>query len=138
MKHIHVTCAIIEQDGKVLATQRSASMSMPLKWEFPGGKIDAGETPEECLVREVREELAVEIEVGIQLTPRTHTYADLALTVTLYPYLCSILSGTIVLHEHAASAWLSVADLPRLDWAEADWPILEEYRGSREHEKERE
>jgi 8-oxo-dGTP diphosphatase len=64
MKHIHVTCAIIEKDGKVLSTQRSESMSMPLKWEFPGGKIKAGESPSECLHRELQEELGVEVEIG--------------------------------------------------------------------------
>ena len=54
MKHIHVACAIIEIEGKVLCTQRSESMSLPLKWEFPGGKIDEGESPEECLKRELQ------------------------------------------------------------------------------------
>jgi len=125
MKHIHVACAIIEQGGTVLATQRSAGMTMPLKWEFPGGKIGQGETPPECLVREVWEELGVVIKVGSSLTPRTHAYADFM--VTLYPFLCTILSGTITLHEHADSVWLRPVDLPTLDWAEADWPILKEY-----------
>jgi 8-oxo-dGTP diphosphatase len=125
MKHIHVACAIIERDGKAFATQRSEGMSMPLKWEFPGGKIGQGETPEACLVREVREELALEIEAGRALTPRTHAYADF--TVTLYPFLCTIRSGTITLHEHADAVWLRPSDLPSLDWADADWPILQEY-----------
>ncbi len=128
MKHIHVTCAIIEQDGKVLATQRSACMSMPLKWEFPGGKIKSGETPEGCLVREVREELGIEIAVDRALTQRTHTYPEFI--VTLYPFVCRILSGTIVLHEHSASLWLPPEELPQLDWAEADRPIIEEYTGN--------
>jgi 8-oxo-dGTP diphosphatase len=126
MKTIHVACAIIEQNGRVMAAQRSSAMSMPFKWEFPGGKIDQGETPEECLVREVREELGVEIHVGGPLMPATHHYPDL--TVTLYPFVCTILSGDIILHEHAASVWLLPAELPRLDWAEADWPVLEAYR----------
>ncbi|MDZ7667653.1 MAG: NUDIX domain-containing protein [Desulfotignum sp.] len=59
--HLHVTCAIIEQDGCVLAAQRSRSMAMPLKWEFPGGKIKPGETPEHCLCREIAEELAIDL-----------------------------------------------------------------------------
>jgi 8-oxo-dGTP diphosphatase len=128
MKHIHVACAIIEQDGRVLTTQRSAAMSMPLKWEFPGGKIKDRETPEECLVREIREELGIEIQVVRALMPRTHAYAGF--TVTLYPFLCAILSGTITLHEHAASVWLRPEELESLDWAEADWPIIGEYRNS--------
>ncbi|MCF8076784.1 MAG: NUDIX domain-containing protein [Desulfotignum sp.] len=61
--HLHVTCAIIEQDGCVLAAQRSLAMAMPLKWEFPGGKIKPGETPEHCLCREIAEELAVKVAV---------------------------------------------------------------------------
>ena len=63
-KHIHVTCAIIERDGLVLAAQRSAIMSMPLKWEFPGGKVDVGEGLEECLCRELAEELGVNVKSG--------------------------------------------------------------------------
>ena len=128
MNHYHVACAIIEQGGKVLATQRSAGMSLPLKWEFPGGKIKDGETAAECLVRECREELGVEIVVVQSLSPTTHHYP--VFTVTLYPFRCRIASGTITLHEHAALAWLPPADLQTLDWAEADLPVIEEYRRS--------
>src|SRR5574337_74600 len=125
-KTIRVTCAIIERNGRVLATQRSARMAMPLKWEFPGGKIDPGETPVECLMREVQEELGIEIEVGEPLTPATHSYPDFR--VTLYPFICRISSGEIILHEHAALAWLRPHELQKLDWAEADLPILQEHR----------
>ncbi len=126
MKHIHVACAIIELGGKVLCTQRSASMSMPLKWEFPGGKIDAGESPEECLKRELHEELGIEASVGQALTPTTHAYP--AFTITLYPFICRIVSGEIVLHEHTAMVWLPADEMHALDWAEADWPVIEECR----------
>lgn len=125
MKHIHVTCAIIEQDGLVLAARRSAVMSMPLKWEFPGGKIDPGESPEECLRRELVEELGICVVVGRNLPASTHHYP--AFAVTLYPFVCSIESGEIVLHEHAAITWLPPEKLHTLDWAEADLPVIDAY-----------
>ena len=125
MKHIHVACAIIEKDGRVLAAQRSEAMTLPLKWEFPGGKIHDGERPEDCLKREVREELALEIAVGRPLTPVPYRYP--AFIVTLYPFRCAVISGEMVLHEHKAVAWLPPAMLFDLDWAPADAPILQEY-----------
>lgn len=125
MKHIHVTCAIIEQDGLVLAAQRSADMNLPHKWEFPGGKIDPGESAEECLRREMIEEMGIRVSVGKSLPATTHQYPKFA--VTLYPFICSIASGEIVLHEHAAIDWLPPEDLPTLDWAEADVPVIESY-----------
>ncbi|HEX9079419.1 MAG TPA: (deoxy)nucleoside triphosphate pyrophosphohydrolase [Desulfuromonadaceae bacterium] len=124
-KHIHVSCAIIERDGLVLAAQRSAAMSLPLKWEFPGGKIDPGETPGECLAREVLEEMGIRVALGRELPPHTHRYP--AFAVTLYPFVCTIESGEIVLHEHAAAAWLRPERLHELDWAEADYPVIESY-----------
>lgn len=126
MKHIHVACAIIERDGLVLATQRSAAMNLPLKWEFPGGKIDPGETAAEGLRREIREELAVEVRVGQSLPASSHHYP--AFTVTLYPFVCTIEVGELILHEHAALSWLPAENLSSLDWAEADLPVIECYR----------
>jgi len=124
-KHIHVACALIERDGRVLAAQRSAAMNLPLKWEFPGGKLEAGESAQECLQRELAEELGVTIAVGRQLPRQTHSYDTF--TVPLYPFVCSLGSDAITLHEHAAIAWLSPGELHTLDWAEADWPVLGEY-----------
>jgi 8-oxo-dGTP diphosphatase len=126
LTHLHVACAIIERDGRALATQRSSAMSMPLKWEFPGGKIRENESAEACLKREVREELGVDVVVGQPLIAVTHHYP--ALTVTLYPFRCRIIAGTITLHEHAACSWLMPAELHTLDWAEADLPVIDEYR----------
>jgi 8-oxo-dGTP diphosphatase len=127
-KHVHVACAIIERDGMVLSALRSASMNLPLKWEFPGGKIEPGEGREECLRRELVEEMGVEIEVGRALTPATHHYPTF--TVTLYPYVCSIASGEITLHEHSAISWLPPPRMLELDWADADIPIIAEYQQS--------
>jgi 8-oxo-dGTP diphosphatase len=124
--HIRVSCAIIERDGLVLAAQRSGSMSFPLKWEFPGGKIKEGESPEDCLSRELIEEMDIYPAVGRPLPPSTHHYDEF--TVTLFPFVCSIRSGTITLHEHAAVTWLPPLDLASLDWAEADRPVLESYQ----------
>jgi 8-oxo-dGTP diphosphatase len=127
--HIHVACAIIERDGLVLAAQRKEGMRLALKWEFPGGKIDPGESPEECLKRELIEEMGVEIDLGRPLDPVTHQYSFFA--VTLYPFVCTIHSGDITLHEHAAIRWLPPEELLSLDWAEADIPLIEHYLQSR-------
>lgn len=126
--HIHVTCAIIERAGRVLATQRSAAMSMPHKWEFPGGKIDPGETAEECLRRELLEEIGIKARIGRSLPASTHQYP--AFTITLHPFVCTIEEGEIVLHEHEALLWLEPGELLCLDWAEADIPVLAAYLSS--------
>lgn len=123
--HISVACAIIERGGLVLAAQRSETMSMPLKWEFPGGKIQDGESPEECLVRELLEELGIMVAAKYPLKPASFDYAEFS--ITLYPFVCEITEGGIVLHEHKAIKWLEPEKLPSLDWAEADFPVIDEY-----------
>lgn len=124
-KTMRVACAIIEHDGKILAVQRSERMNLPLKWEFPGGKIKQGESPEQCVVREVSEELNVRITVGPSLPSVSHDYPDFS--VTLYPFICSVVSGEITLHEHKALLWLSSPELWSLDWVVADFPIISAY-----------
>jgi 8-oxo-dGTP diphosphatase len=124
--HLHVACAIIQQNGLILATQRSATMSLPLKWEFPGGKLEAGESAQDCLVRELQEELGVSVRVGQGLTPLTHNYPDFR--VTLHPFCCDQLEGDLTLHEHNAVRWLPLDELAGLDWLEADRPIIEQLR----------
>jgi 8-oxo-dGTP diphosphatase len=124
-RHLHVACAVIEQEGKVLAAQRSATMTLPLKWEFPGGKIEAGESPEECLIRELKEELGVSVFIGAALSPATHVYADL--TVTLYPFTCRLSGGLITMHEHHALKWIEPERMQELDWAAADLPVIRDY-----------
>ncbi len=127
--HVHVACAIIERDGLVLAAQRSESMNLPLKWEFPGGKLEAGETPGECVVRELHEELDVRVGVGPALPTATHSYATF--TVTLYPFLCSLDSGEMIVREHRAVVWLEPGRMLELDWAEADLPVIADYLARR-------
>lgn len=124
-KHLHVACAIIERDGLVLAAQRSATMSLPLKWEFPGGKINHRETPKECLQRELIEELGIQVNVEKSLSANTHEYPTFS--ITLHPFVCVIESGDIVLHEHAAVTWLPPYKLHTLNWAEADLPVIQSY-----------
>ncbi len=123
--HVHVACGIMEQDGLILAAQRSAAMNLPLKWEFPGGKIEKGETPEQCLIREMKEELDVEVTIGRALHPTTHPYGDF--TVTLYPFTCRLTAGAISMNEHHALRWIEPERMGELDWAEADLPVIEEY-----------
>ena len=127
-RHLHVACAIIEREGKVLAAQRSATMTLPLKWEFPGGKIEAGESPEECLIRELKEELGVTIFIGAALSTATHSYADF--TVTLYPFTCRLEGSQITMHEHHALKWILPQRMGELDWAAADLPVISEYMAS--------
>ena len=123
---VMVPCAIIEKDGKIFAAQRNAKTSLPLKWEFPGGKIDAGETEIEALEREIMEELCVEISVGERLEP---TYKeDTNRIICLIPYICTLLSGPIILTEHAQYKWIDIKKIYSLDWAEADLGVIETYK----------
>lgn len=134
MKHIDVTCAIIEKDTHILIAQRSESMSMPLKWEFPGGKIQAGEPASDSIIREIREELCLDIRILAPLPPSTHQYPNLQ--VTLHPFICTPTSNTITLTEHADCQWLSVDDVSSYDLAEADIPVLQSYRVYKQQESE--
>jgi len=120
-----VACALIERNGLVLAAQRSNKMSMPLKWEFPGGKIADGETPEDCLRRELLEEMGVAIELRLPLTPSEHHYPDFS--VILHPFICTLDSEQIMLYEHASIAWKEPKELLTLDWVDADIPVIEQY-----------
>lgn len=124
-KTIKVTCAIILFDNQVLAVQRSETMKLPLKWEFPGGKIEEGETEVECIKREIFEELNIKIEIKNQLTPVTHEYPDFK--IKLIPFTAEYVSGELILKEHANSVLVNKKKLINLDWAEADLPILQEY-----------
>ena len=118
-----VTCAVIVRDGKVLATQRSERMPHPLKWEFPGGKIKVGESPEQCIKREIIEELGIKIKV-VQLFPTViHSYEKSS--IKLIPFLCSMMDEKISLREHKHYEWVFLSDLNTIDWLEADRKIVE-------------
>jgi 8-oxo-dGTP diphosphatase len=125
IRSIRVACAVIEDDGRVLAAQRSEKMNMPLKWEFPGGKLHEGESAEECLAREIYEELGVRAVVGRPLPPVFHRYVDF--DIELLPFVCTLEEGEMTLAEHRAIAWVAPCDLKELDWPEADLPVIESY-----------
>jgi len=120
---IEVTCAIIMDGERILVTQRSPDMPHPLKWEFPGGKLLTGETPEACIIREIREELGVEITVKQLLPSVSFSYSDH--TVKLIPFVCTILEREISLSEHSAYRWVKRSELEQFDWLEADVEVLE-------------
>lgn len=124
MTILRVTCAIIlNQHQRVLVTQRNATMKLPLKWEFPGGKIEPGETEEACLIREIKEELLIDIQLQERLPSNLHHYETFSLE--LIPFTAIIISGTIQLKEHAQYVWSDRSQLSALDWAAADIPILD-------------
>jgi 8-oxo-dGTP diphosphatase len=98
-------------------------MKQALKWEFPGGKIEAQETAEQCLLREIKEELNIEIEIVRQLEAHVYDYGNFC--IQLIPFVCKYLSGDILLAEHMDYRWLLKAELPTLDWAPADVAVVE-------------
>lgn len=129
--HFVVVCALIERGGRVLAAQRPAGKAQARLWEFPGGKIEPDETPAAALVREIREELQVEIAVGERLPDAVHDYGKFA--ITLVPFRASLRDG-VEPHpaEHEALRWCAPEELRALDWAPADVPIVEHYLARRD------
>jgi 8-oxo-dGTP diphosphatase len=124
MKLISVVCAIIYFEDKILVAQRSEKMKLPLKWEFPGGKIEFGETEVECINREIFEELNIKIEVKEKLKTVVHQYSDFK--ISLIPFAARYISGELKLKEHVNYVLDKKEKLIDLDWAEADLPILKE------------
>lgn len=119
---LHVVGAALVDDGKCLAAQRAETMDEPLKWEFPGGKVEAGESPSSALRREIAEELGLEIVVDRWLA-RGHGLSrgrELVLDV----YLARPVGGELVLREHRDCGWFGLSEIPTLDWALADVPAL--------------
>ncbi len=121
---IHVVCAVIEKNGLVLCALRSEHMALPLKWEFPGGKIEPNEDEKVALQREILEELNASIEIIARMPEHVHAYTP-EKEIRLIPYRCALAVGT-TLHarEHAELRWVSKSDLLSLDWAAADVPIV--------------
>ena len=117
MKQIEVVAAIIRRGDKIFATQRGYGEWKDW-WEFPGGKMEAGETPEEALVREIREELSAEISVDEFLTTVEYDYPKFHLT--MHCYLCSLVGEALHLNEHEAARWLTKEDLDSVAWLPAD------------------
>lgn len=117
-KPIAVSCALIIHNGKVLAAQRNKRGSNAGKWEFPGGKIEKGESAEQCLAREIEEELSITVTILKRLPPLTHRYEDK--TITLYPFICRYPGNAITPNEHEALRWLSPQEDISLDWSAAD------------------
>jgi 8-oxo-dGTP diphosphatase len=126
MKQIEVVAAIIHDDkGRILATQRGYG-DYKDGWEFPGGKMEAGETPEEALVREIREELSAEISVDEFLCTVEYDYPKFHLT--MHCYLCSLVTEALHLNEHEAAKWLTKDELDSVDWLPADVKVVDDVR----------
>jgi 8-oxo-dGTP diphosphatase len=125
MKTIEVVAAVIQHQNKILAVQRGPAQYAYIseKWEFPGGKMEAEETEEQTIIREIREELDMQIAVKAKLLTVEHTYPDFHLT--MHAYLCETKQSEPILTEHLAFRWLSMDELEVLDWAGADVPIVE-------------
>lgn len=119
---IEVSCAIIVCDDQMLAVQRGLKSSHPLKWEFPGGKIQDGETAEECIIREIEEELTIEISIVAQLDAVEFDYGTKE--INLIPFVCRIKNGQIALTEHVAKCWINPDNWQSLDWAAADYELI--------------
>ena len=116
-----MVAAVIHDGGRILATQRGYG-EFKDKWEFPGGKMEAGESREEALRREIREELDTEINIGKLLCTVEYDYP--AFHLTMHCYLCSVVSGALVLKEHESARWLPAEALESVDWLPADLQIL--------------
>ena len=122
---IRVVAALLQRDdGKVLITQRRPQAFMPLKWEFPGGKVEPGETDQQALARELREELDIQVEVGAHFMGLKHAYPDFE--VDFQVYSCSIVSGDLRKVAVNDYRWVAISDLETFEFPPADQPTVEQ------------
>ena len=124
--HYEVVCAVITKDDKIFCCQRGPKGECAYKWEFPGGKIEQGETKEEALVREIKEELNCNINIEKFITTINHEYNTFSLT--MHVYLCSLKESVPILLEHKSSIWCDKDKLNELDFAEADYKFLDKIK----------
>lgn len=126
-KHYNVVAAVVEVDDKVLCMQRGVSRYdyTSRHWEFPGGKVEDGEAPEQAVHRELLEEMDFDVEVHELLATVTHDYPDF--TITLAAYRCTASTTEFTMREHAASCWLPWSDLLTLDWCAADEKLIKNF-----------
>ncbi len=122
MKDVKVVGAAIMKDGKLFAAQRPENKEIGLKWEFPGGKIEEGETPQQALVREIKEELDTDIQIDRFITSVSYQYPTFHLSMDVY--LCHLTGNDPVLSEHIDSKWLTKDQISSIPWAPADYEIL--------------
>ena len=123
-KQVHVVGAIIENEKReIYCAQRSPQMSLPNYWEFPGGKIEKDESPQEALKREILEEFTCEIVVGEKVEDTTYDYGSFI--VRLETYMAKIVSGTPIAIEHSDTKWVKRSSLSELNFAPADIPAVE-------------
>lgn len=121
-KEIQVVGAVVLKDEKILCAQRGDRGSLAGMWEFPGGKIEPGESARDALGREITEELECQVNVGREITTTVHEY-DFGI-VSLTTFYCELVGGEPILTEHAAVQWLPPEELHQLDWAPADIPAI--------------
>ena len=121
-KIIKVTAAILEQGGRILIAQRNSTDFLANKWEFPGGKVERGETPAECLARELKEEFDMDVQIGAYLGSSVYHYDHIS--IELMAFRAYWRGGRIVAKEHSAFAWAEPAELSGYDFAPADLPFV--------------
>jgi 8-oxo-dGTP diphosphatase len=122
-KQIEVVAAIINKDNKFFCAQRADKGELAKKWEFPGGKVEIGETHQEALAREIEEELNTIIKVNDFVTTINHEYSSFILT--MHCYECQVISGSLTISEHINSKWLTLSEMDDYDFAQADIPVIQ-------------